>query len=391
MVRSMRSNAKRRTVEAPVRERNRIGPYTIYSETVELQGVEFFQITIRGKHLLPDPLAIASPGAPFPARAERPALPLHPRQFTSLNRLAGRTVFARETEELITRLWRLCHACLIEGDSIRVLIANDQNGPRNVPEINNILPRLGDRLAATSRSFDIRINDAYLTVRESDVPEDRLIALSILIEFYSKHRWTKELLPELVKAPDFDLACLAAKGLGMDTERFAFSRIESSDRGNQIKAVRYIRQERRFTGLDFLLQYYPRAEDPEVRREIVLAFKHFADPRAEKELLRTVGAAEGELVLAALDALVVCGGQAALEPLYALARERSRPRSLRDAAKAAGDAIRKRLGLGRTDAGRLSLARKAGDAGELSLTAAPGNGRVNRSENDQEMSGESDE
>ncbi len=388
LVGSMRSGPAQRT---PVRERNRIGPYTIFSETIRQNGVDRFQVTISGKRLLPDAIVIVKPGTAPAERAKRPILHLDPRQFGSLNRLAGRTVIGRETEELLNRLSVLSREFIIAGDSIKVIIAADFVAVQHMPEINDLLPKLAARMAASFRGFDIRINEACLTLRESEIPEDRRIALSILLEFYPKHRWTKELLPALVQESDFDLACLAARGLGMDTERFAFSRIETGDPENQARAIEFIRASRRLTGLEFLLQFYPRAKALEVRKHIVLAFKAFADPRAETELLHTVMIDEPDVVSAAVEALAECGGRNALEPLYALSRDRSRPRSLRLAARETMRAIRERLGLGPSEAGRLSLPGTAEDAGELSLTEGTGNGRVKPSQNRTPTAGESDE
>jgi hypothetical protein len=358
----------------------RQGDYSIHWEKASSGIRRFIKVTIGAANILPLPLEITNPRGLRLEHDFQNLILLEPKELAAVNRSAGREIFNRELVADINYLSRKCLGFSVFNSRITAFRTYDFSSLTMLDDFNDALVRIVTTLASTQASVDIRLYVARYALLHSAKVERRVNGLRALVRKYPTHEWTGEFLKDLVGKPEFELAVTAAEALGMDTERFAITRIGASDPENKAKAIRHLAQNKTETGFQFLLDYSPQVPEAALRREALLAIGAFKDTRAEAPLLQALSQEPVEVKSAAVAALRGCGGQDSLEPLYAVSADRSLPKDLRDAALEAGAAIRERLG--KTDSGLLSLAGNAAGEGGLSKVEETKGGELSAARED---------
>ncbi|MBN2353359.1 MAG: HEAT repeat domain-containing protein [Spirochaetales bacterium] len=355
------------------------------------RGRNIIKISAVAKSILPSPLVVIHRRGRRGKRDFRNQLMLELKDLAAINREAEREVLGREIMDGLSALARECIEFSITHKRITALRAYNVGSNSEVERFNHMLIRIVNAFRRAVEDDDFRLPAARFIVLHRTETDRRVNALQTLTRFYSHRKNADDVLRTAVEDADFDVAAAAAAGLGMDVEQFAFQRIALSGTPYKLKAISYLVGHPSAAVLEFLLARLSEESSGPAQAGIIGALGWYDDPRVEPILLTALRSGRPDLLPGAVRALAARGGRDALEPLYAVAFNRSLSKELRLAAGETMRVIRNRLGLERSEAGRLSLSRTADEAGELSLTEGTGNGRIKRSKKRTPTAGESDE
>jgi hypothetical protein len=317
-------------------------------------------VTVKGPELLRPPLIMASGNWMV-----TDAIPLEITNFQALNRLIGREALGAELKADLEKISHNASRYRIYRDQINCQLSLS-SASQTIRDVTNTAVRAAARLRDLRESCDLLLYALLQRCGQSRDLRQRKMNLRLLLKHYNREEpLVAAQLEPLLASTDFELAFLAAAGLGKSMTEFMFDQAEHATPSSRIAAVREICSRRLDGAFDFLTRLYHTTNQNELRIEILHGCRRLEEERVSAFLAAELENSDDALLAAAVYSLEERGRRDALASLYALSADSARPEHLRQAAGAAIAAILKRVG--KVDEGMLSTVDEA-DSGGLSLS-----------------------